>query len=71
MECSEKILSGSGEMELDPNIVSEEAGKLYSELQVRHSILLCDIFFFFKFCFANAIITKMSCTRFIILHRQS
>lgn len=33
MECSEKILSGSGEMELDPNIVSEEAGKLYSELQ--------------------------------------
>lgn len=70
MECSEKILSGSGEMELDPNIVSEEAGKLYSELQVRHSILLCDIFFFL-FCFANAIITNMSRTRFIILHRQS
>lgn len=42
MECGEKILSGSGEMELDPNIVSEEAGKLYSELQVRLFIpLLC------------------------------
>lgn len=35
MECSEKVLTGSGEMELDPNIVSEEAGKLYSELQVK------------------------------------
>lgn len=34
MEYSEKVLSGEGEMELDPNIVSEEAGKLYSELQV-------------------------------------
>uniref|UniRef100_A0A8C6LHI4 RH1 domain-containing protein n=1 Tax=Nothobranchius furzeri TaxID=105023 RepID=A0A8C6LHI4_NOTFU len=33
MECSEKILCGTGELELDPNIVSEEAGKLYSELQ--------------------------------------
>lgn len=39
MECSEKILTGSGEMELDPNIVSEEAGKLYSELQVKLFIL--------------------------------
>lgn len=28
MDCS-----GTGELELDPNIVSEEAGKLYSELQ--------------------------------------
>ncbi|KAM3613521.1 uncharacterized protein V6R79_000928 [Siganus canaliculatus] len=33
MECSERILCGTGEVELDPNIVSEEAGKLYSELQ--------------------------------------
>lgn len=46
MECGEKILSGSGEMELDPNIVSEEAGKLYSELQVRLFIQLCHIFKF-------------------------
>lgn len=34
MEFSEKILSGTGEVEMDPNIVSEEAGKLYTELQV-------------------------------------
>ncbi|KAK5862160.1 hypothetical protein PBY51_017585 [Eleginops maclovinus] len=33
MEYSEKVLCGSGELELDLNIVSEEAGKLYSELQ--------------------------------------
>ncbi|XP_035528472.1 C-Jun-amino-terminal kinase-interacting protein 4 isoform X1 [Morone saxatilis] len=33
MECSERVLCGMGEVELDPNIVSEEAGKLYSELQ--------------------------------------
>ncbi|KAM6994672.1 C-Jun-amino-terminal kinase-interacting protein 4 isoform 2-T2 [Tautogolabrus adspersus] len=33
MECSERVLCGIGEVELDPNIVSEEAGKLYSELQ--------------------------------------
>ncbi|XP_030013755.1 C-Jun-amino-terminal kinase-interacting protein 4 isoform X2 [Sphaeramia orbicularis] len=33
MECNERVLCGSGEVELDPNIVSEEAGKLYSELQ--------------------------------------
>ncbi|XP_037836221.1 C-Jun-amino-terminal kinase-interacting protein 4 isoform X2 [Kryptolebias marmoratus] len=33
MECSEKVLCGTGEVDLDPNIVSEEAGKLYSELQ--------------------------------------
>ncbi|XP_068180075.1 C-Jun-amino-terminal kinase-interacting protein 4 [Antennarius striatus] len=33
MECSERVLCGMGELELDPNIVSEEAGKLYSELQ--------------------------------------
>lgn len=44
MEYGEKILSGSGEMELDPNIVSEEAGKLYSELQVRLFIQLGDTF---------------------------
>lgn len=35
MDCSEKVLCGTGEVDLDPNIVSEEAGKLYSELQVR------------------------------------
>lgn len=40
MECSEKVLSGTGEMELDPNIVSEEAGKLYSELQVKQLLKL-------------------------------
>ncbi|KAJ4931408.1 hypothetical protein JOQ06_025705 [Pogonophryne albipinna] len=34
MEYSERVLCGSGEVELDPNIVSEEAGKLYSELQM-------------------------------------
>lgn len=68
MECSEKILSGSGEMELDPNIVSEEAGKLYSELQVRSSILLCNIFFFFiLFCKCNnyqdvPVLDSSSCT---------
>ncbi|XP_055083708.1 C-Jun-amino-terminal kinase-interacting protein 3 isoform X2 [Periophthalmus magnuspinnatus] len=33
MEYNERVLCGSGELELDPNIVSEEAGKLYSELQ--------------------------------------
>ncbi|XP_036440761.1 C-Jun-amino-terminal kinase-interacting protein 4 [Colossoma macropomum] len=33
MECGESFLSGTGELELDPDIVSEEAGKLYSELQ--------------------------------------
>ncbi|KAI3361108.1 hypothetical protein L3Q82_013308, partial [Scortum barcoo] len=33
MECSERVLCGTGEVDLDPNIVSEEAGKLYSELQ--------------------------------------
>ncbi|KAM4601370.1 C-Jun-amino-terminal kinase-interacting protein 4 [Polymixia lowei] len=34
MECGESILCGAGELELDPDIVSEEAGKLYSELQM-------------------------------------
>ncbi|XP_054477266.1 C-Jun-amino-terminal kinase-interacting protein 4 isoform X2 [Anoplopoma fimbria] len=34
MEYSERVLCGTGEVELDPNIVSEEAGKLYSELQI-------------------------------------
>ncbi|XP_068426818.1 C-Jun-amino-terminal kinase-interacting protein 4 isoform X2 [Clinocottus analis] len=33
MEYSERVICGTGEVELDPNIVSEEAGKLYSELQ--------------------------------------
>ncbi|XP_047454512.1 C-Jun-amino-terminal kinase-interacting protein 4 isoform X2 [Mugil cephalus] len=33
MEYSERVLCGTGEAELDPDIVSEEAGKLYSELQ--------------------------------------
>ncbi|KAG7469322.1 hypothetical protein MATL_G00127570 [Megalops atlanticus] len=33
MECGESILCAAGEVELDPDIVSEEAGKLYSELQ--------------------------------------
>ncbi|XP_035497130.1 C-Jun-amino-terminal kinase-interacting protein 4 isoform X1 [Scophthalmus maximus] len=33
MEYNERVLCGAGELELDPNIVSEEAGKLYSELQ--------------------------------------
>lgn len=40
MDCSEKVLCGSGEVDLDPNIVSEEAGKLYSELQVRSCCFL-------------------------------
>lgn len=38
MECSERVLCGTGEVDLDPNIVSEEAGKLYSELQVIQDI---------------------------------
>lgn len=29
-------MSGMGDLELDPDIVSEEAGKLYSELQVTN-----------------------------------
>ncbi|KAF7666827.1 hypothetical protein LDENG_00089390 [Lucifuga dentata] len=33
MESSERVLCGAGELELDPEIVSDEAGKLYSELQ--------------------------------------
>ncbi|XP_060726163.1 C-Jun-amino-terminal kinase-interacting protein 4 [Tachysurus vachellii] len=33
MEYGETSLSGVGDLELDPDIVSEEAGKLYSELQ--------------------------------------
>ncbi|TRY86481.1 hypothetical protein DNTS_001103 [Danionella cerebrum] len=34
MDCGESSLCGSGELDLDPDIVSEEAGKLYSELQL-------------------------------------
>ncbi|XP_053349931.1 C-Jun-amino-terminal kinase-interacting protein 4 [Clarias gariepinus] len=33
MEYGEISMSGMGDLELDPDIVSEEAGKLYSELQ--------------------------------------
>ncbi|TWW79132.1 C-Jun-amino-terminal kinase-interacting protein 3 [Takifugu flavidus] len=33
MEYGENVLTGTGEVEMDPNIVSEEAGKLYTELQ--------------------------------------
>ncbi|KAL4616722.1 C-Jun-amino-terminal kinase-interacting protein 4-like isoform X2 [Arapaima gigas] len=33
MEFGEGVLCGSGELELDPEIVSEEAGRVYSELQ--------------------------------------
>lgn len=36
MDYGESALYGSGELELDPDIVSEEAGKLYSELQVTN-----------------------------------
>lgn len=36
MDYSESTLCGVGELELDPDIVSEEAGKLYSELQVTN-----------------------------------
>lgn len=36
MDYSEGTLCGVGELELDPDIVSEEAGKLYSELQVSY-----------------------------------
>ena len=38
MEYSEKVLLGTGEVETDPNIVSEEAGKLYTELQVSRPL---------------------------------
>ncbi|XP_016300127.1 C-Jun-amino-terminal kinase-interacting protein 4-like [Sinocyclocheilus anshuiensis] len=34
MDYGESALCGSGELEMDPDIVSEEAGKLYSELQL-------------------------------------
>lgn len=37
MEYGETSLSGVGDLELDPDIVSEEAGKLYSELQVKNN----------------------------------
>ncbi|KAJ8355022.1 hypothetical protein SKAU_G00225890 [Synaphobranchus kaupii] len=33
MDCGESVLYAAGEVDLDPDIVSEEAGKLYSELQ--------------------------------------
>ncbi|XP_034144666.1 C-Jun-amino-terminal kinase-interacting protein 3 isoform X2 [Esox lucius] len=33
MDCGESILCGSAELDLDPDVVSEEAGRLYSELQ--------------------------------------
>ena len=39
MEYTDRVLCGTGEVELDPNIVSEEAGKLYTELQVRSFLL--------------------------------
>lgn len=38
MEYSQNVLSGTGEVEMDPNIVSEEAGKLYTELQVSSQL---------------------------------
>lgn len=44
MECTERVLCGTGEVELDPNIVSEEAGKLYSELQVQQLLKLFSPF---------------------------
>lgn len=47
MDYSEKVLCGTGEVELDPNIVSEEAGKLYAELQVRIDLFSSECFFFF------------------------
>ncbi|XP_035269719.1 C-Jun-amino-terminal kinase-interacting protein 4 [Anguilla anguilla] len=33
MDCGESVLCAAGEVDLDPDNVSEEAGKLYSELQ--------------------------------------
>lgn len=57
MEYSERVLCGSGEVELDPNIVSEEAGKLYSELQVKQILLstpllkkICHVFLTLLLC---------------------
>lgn len=47
MEYSENVLSGTGEVEMDPNIVSEEAGKLYAELQVKRLLVL---FFHVEIC---------------------
>lgn len=41
MEYGENVLTGTGEVEMDPNIVSEEAGKLYTELQVSNSFHYC------------------------------
>lgn len=53
MECSERVLCGTGEVELDPNIVSEEAGKLYSELQVK------------PLCFSFLVFWKIICHVFL------
>lgn len=53
MECSERVLCGTGEMELDPNIVSEEAGKLYSELQVKQFLRLHFLCMTFSFSEQN------------------
>lgn len=52
MEYSERVLCGTGEVELDPNIVSEEAGKLYSELQVKQ---ILKLFFYLHYCFQEKI----------------
>lgn len=50
MEYSERVLCGTGEVELDPNIVSEEAGKLYSELQVKNLSILSFYNFYMEIC---------------------
>lgn len=44
MEYGENVLTGTGEVEMDPNIVSEEAGKLYTELQVSNSLITRFLF---------------------------
>ena len=54
MEYTDRVLCGTGEVELDPDIVSEEAGKLYSELQVQvlyFIILSKKMFFWMKSVF--------------------
>lgn len=55
MDCREKVLCGTGEVELDPNIVSEEAGKLYAELQVS----FFEFYVHCKFFTINANVSKM------------
>lgn len=62
MEYSERVLCGTGEVELDPNIVSEEAGKLYSELQVNRITFHLYVIIVF---FGMGLFCRFCCTYYI------